>query len=55
MEPYKEMYYKLFNEVTDTIRVLMRMDHVAAINKLIDAQLATEEMFMDAGAIPDEA
>ena len=55
MEPYKEMYYKLFNEVTDTIDVLMRLDHVAAINKLMDAQLATEEMFMDAGAVPSDA
>ena len=49
MEAYQEMYYKLFNAMTDAIQQLMRLDHVAAINTLMDAQQLTEELFMAAG------
>ena len=31
MEPYKEMYYKLFNEVTDAIGQLMKLETVIAL------------------------
>ena len=41
---YKEMYYKLFNLVSDVIVVC---DDERAKNKLIAAQQITEEMYMD--------
>ena len=47
MEPYREMYCKLFNAVTDAIRQLMRQENTAAVYTLMDAQRATEELFMD--------
>lgn len=49
MEPYKEMYYKLFNSVTDAISQLMRLETVNAIHTLMDAQQATEDIFIEAG------
>ena len=49
MEPYKEMYYKLFNSVTDAISQLMRLETVNAINTLMDAQQAMEDIFIEAG------
>ena len=48
MEPYKEMYYKLFNEVTDAIGQLMKLETVTALYTLMDAQQKTEEMFIEA-------
>ena len=50
MEPYKEMYYKLFNAVTDAIGQLMRLETEKAINTLMDAQQAAESVFIEAGA-----
>ena len=49
METYKEMYYKLFNSVTDAISQLMRLETVNAIHTLMDAQQATEDIFIEAG------
>ena len=49
MEPYKEMYYKLFNAMTDAIGQLMRLETVNAIYTLMDAQQLTEELFIEAG------
>lgn len=46
MEPYREMYCKLFNAVTDALEQLMRLDSLAAINTLMDAQRAAEELYM---------
>ena len=50
MDPYKEMYYKLFNAVTDAIGQLMRLETENAINTLMDAQQATEKIFVEASA-----
>ena len=36
MENYKEMYYRLFNKITDAIEILKQ------------AQIETEEMFINA-------
>ena len=47
MEPYREMYCKLFNAVTDAIRQLMCQESAAAVYTLMDAQRAAEELFMD--------
>ena len=49
MEPYKEMYYKLFNAMTDAIHQLMRLENVNAIYTLMDAQQLTEEMYIEEG------
>ncbi len=49
MELYREMYCKLFNAVTDALEQLMRLENVDAIHTLIDAQRATEELFMQRG------
>jgi len=46
MEPYREMYCKLFNAVTDALGQLMRLDSLAAINTLMDAQQAEEELYI---------
>ena len=48
MEPYKEMYYKLFNAVTDAIGQLMRLETENAINTLMDAQRIAENVFAEA-------
>ena len=49
MEPYREMYYKLFNAVTDALGQLTRLDNLGAMNTLMDAQQATEELFLAHG------
>ena len=49
MEPYQEMYYKLFNSVTDAIGQLMKLETVNAIQTLMDAQQAAERTFIEAG------
>ena len=49
MELYREMYCKLFNAVSDALGQLMRLDNLAAMNTLMDAQQATEELFMNQG------
>ena len=43
------MYYKLFNAMTNVIHQLMRLEAVKVINTLMNAQLATEDMFIEAG------
>lgn len=45
---YKEMYYHLFNRVSDAIAALMRIEIVTGLNILMDAQRETEEMFIGA-------
>ena len=50
MELYKEMYYGLFNSVTDAINQLMRMETINAINTLMDAQIAAESKYIEADA-----
>lgn len=46
MEPYQDMYYSLFNSVTDAIEQLMRLDAEAAIRTLMDAQQQAEERYI---------
>ena len=46
-ELYKNMYYHLFNKVTDALSSLKRLEVEAAINCLMDAQQETEKMYMD--------
>ena len=48
MEPYQEMYYKLFNAITDALGQLSRLETENAINTLMDAQKAAEDMFIEA-------
>lgn len=45
-EIYKQMYYKLFNHVSDAIDALDKKDFSHAQNILINAQQQTEEMFI---------
>ena len=47
MEIYQRMYYKLFNAVTDAIRILPESSNAAKI--LIAAQQECEEMYMSEG------
>jgi hypothetical protein len=45
MDIYKEMYYKLFNAVTDALETANRLE---AQNILVCAQQTTEKMYMEA-------
>ena len=47
MEPYREMYDKLFNAVTDAIGQLMKLETVNALGTLMDAQGKTEGIFIE--------
>ena len=47
MEPYREMYDKLFNAVTDAIGQLMKLETVNALGTLMDAQEKTEDIFIE--------
>lgn len=44
---YKDMYYRLFNAVTDAISAIEGGDVFRARKLLMDAQRKTEEMFID--------
>ena len=43
---YKQMYYKLFNSVSDAIEAIGKADFSLAQNILIKAQQDTEEMYI---------
>ena len=43
---YKQMYYKLFNSVSDAIDALAKADFSLAQNILIEAQQNTEEIYI---------
>ena len=47
MEPYREMYDKLFNAVTDAIGQLMKLETVNALSTLMDAQEKTESIYIE--------
>ena len=47
MEPYREMYDKLFNAVTDAIGQLMKLETVNALCTLMDAQEKTEGIYIE--------
>lgn len=44
---YKKMYFTLFNAITDATRQLERRKYQAAITTLKEAQIETEDMFVD--------
>lgn len=44
---YKEMYYHLFNALTDALEQLENGQVVLARDILMRAQIETEEMYMD--------
>lgn len=49
---YKRLYHKLFNDITDTIRIIESTDdildktHFDALNKLKQSQIEAEEMYL---------
>lgn len=45
-EIYKQMYYKLFNSVSDAISALRRGETLQAHDILIKAQQNSEEMYI---------
>lgn len=48
MEPYKEMYYHLFNAVTDALAMLARQNYGLAAKRLKRAQRETKEWYLEA-------
>lgn len=52
MEPYKEMYLKLFNAITDGIERLKAKNYEEAARILVAAQQAAEEIYMSAEDLP---
>lgn len=54
MEPYKEMYYHLFNAVTDALAMLAQQNYGLAVKRLKRAQQETEELYLKAGE-PEES
>jgi len=51
---YKEMYYHLFNAITDVIQDLENCDYGHAIAALKRAQAGAEELYMENGSVEDE-
>lgn len=49
MEPYKEMYLKLFNSVTDSIEQIRSQNFGMAMEILIKAQQDSEELYISSG------
>ena len=51
---YKEMYYHLFNALTDALEQLENGQVVLARDILMRAQIETEEMYMDGDGVDSE-
>ncbi len=47
MNIYKEMYYRLFNTLTDAIEAIEQMDFHRGVTMLRQAQAAAEDMYLD--------
>ena len=53
MISYKKLYHKLFNDITDTIRIIestndiLSRTHFDALDKLKQSQIEAEEMYLD--------
>ncbi len=53
MVRYKKLYHKLFNDITDVIEIIESTDdilsktHFEALERLKQAQIEAEEMFLD--------
>ncbi len=50
---YKKLYFKLFNDITDAIKIIestndiLSKTHFDALDKLKQAQIEAEEMYLD--------
>ncbi len=51
---YKEMYYCLFNAITDAIRDIQAQNYGRALDLLKLAQANAEELYMQHGSAEDE-
>lgn len=53
MISYKKLYHKLFNDITDVIRIIestndiLSRTHFEALDKLKQSQVEAEEMYLD--------
>jgi len=47
MSQYKQLYYGLFNDITDAIEAIDRMNYGEARRLLVEAQIRAEERFLD--------
>ena len=47
MDSYKQLYFHLFNAITDAIGDLKKNDPATALLRLAQAQQQTEEWYMD--------
>ena len=50
---YKELYFHLFNALTDAINELEQGNTVSAIYQMKQAQIQTEERHLDLDIVPD--
>ncbi len=46
---YQRMYLRLFNAITDALRLMEKGDSAGAVALLERAQQGTEEMYMEGG------
>ena len=53
MPPYKEMYFHLFNAITDALEATAKGEYQTARSILIAAQQWGEEQYMESGENPD--
>ena len=51
---YKRMYFKLFNGVSDALLALQEQNYGTAKRLLLEAQRATEELYLSCEADEDE-
>ena len=49
---YKELYYRLFNAITDSLRMMEQQNFGMAIKRLKKAQYDAEEAYISAGDSP---
>ena len=49
MQIYKEMYYHLFNAMTDALALMEQQNYGMAVQRLMQAQQETEELYLEAG------
>ena len=50
---YKQLYFFLFNRVTDAVKMLKEGNSVGALQTLIDAQKEAEDAFVDSSENED--
>lgn len=53
MPPYKEMYFHLFNAITDALEATAKDEYQMARNILVAAQQWGEEQYMESGENSD--